>query len=79
MCAGPAGTISYPVDEQRASFTRLARIIHEARREGGKSAAVSGPSDRSRPEAYFQYVEDRRREKVPEMQCYCRPQQSAHE
>ena len=30
----------------------LARIIHEARREDGKSAAVSGPSDRSRPEAH---------------------------
>jgi len=24
----------------------------EARREGGKSAAVSGPSDRSRPQTY---------------------------
>ena len=57
----------------------LARIVHEARSEGGKSAAVSGPSDWSRPEAYFQYVEDRRKEKVPKMQCYRRPQQSAEE
>jgi hypothetical protein len=65
----------------------LARIIREARCEGGKSAAVPGPSERSRPrisfagqaQAYFQYVEDRRSEKVPEMQCYCSPQQSAHE
>jgi hypothetical protein len=48
----------------------LARTIHEARREGGKSAAVSGPSDRSRPQAYVLYVEDRRREKALKMQCY---------
>ncbi len=53
-----------------ASGNQLARIIHEARREGGKSAAVSGPSDRSRPEAYVQYVEDQSREKVLKMRRY---------
>ncbi len=62
------------VGEGRVTGLALARIIHEARSENVESAGDSRPSDRRSPEAYLQYVEDGRREKVVKIRCFRRSQ-----